>query len=258
MTTDTTTQKRANPEIVPDFSALDRLPTDNDLPYDDGEPLETAWHRPAMNLLIESIRSYWRDRTDFYVGGNMFMYFSEERVFNTDFRGPDFFVVKDVDRHKPRNSWVSWKEGGRLPDVIIELASESTKRRDRVEKKALYGKRMKVAEYFIYDPEDESLIGWRLTNGGYYEPLEVEPGGRVWSKQLEMYVGPWEGEYAGETFRRWVRFFDVHGNVIPAFTEQVRQDADAARAARLAAEAELERMKAELAALRGRLPPNTP
>ena len=43
------------PEIALDFSALDHLPTDQDLPSDDGEPLETIWHRNAMNLLIESI-----------------------------------------------------------------------------------------------------------------------------------------------------------------------------------------------------------
>lgn len=279
-------------EIILDFSALDRLPTDKDLPSDDGEPLETAWHRPAMTLLIESISCHWHDRSDFYVGGNMFMYFSEERVFHKDFRGPDFFVVKDVDRRKPRDSWVAWKEGGRLPDVIVELGSESTRKTDRVEKRTLYGSRMKVAEYFIYDPRDDSLIGWRLTNGGYDEPLEVEPGPRVWSNQIELYLGPWDGVYLGER-NRWLRFFDVHGKLIPTFAEAARAEASAAAAratesaaradseaaranaavaARLAAEqrtatetaalaaaeAELERLRQELEALRKQQPPTTP
>jgi hypothetical protein len=43
---------------------------------DDGEPMESAWHRSQMNLLIEVIRYHWRDRTDYYVGGNMFIYYS--------------------------------------------------------------------------------------------------------------------------------------------------------------------------------------
>lgn len=272
------TETAEAPEAVLDFSALDRLPTDRDLPSDDGEPLETSWHRPAINLLIESIECHWRGRKDFFAGGNMFMYFSEERVFNKDFRGPDFFVVKDTDHDRPRLSWVSWKEGGRLPDVIIELGSESTTRTDRVEKKALYGRRMRVPEYFIYDPRDASLVGWRLLNGGGYDtPLEVEAGNRIWSKELELYVGPWDGVFLGHR-NRWLRFYDVHGNLIPTFGEAeaaaraaaegkaaaaeqkataAEQRATAEAAARAAAEAEIERLKQELAALRTP-PPTTP
>ena len=242
--------------IVLDFSALDRLPTDQDLPSDDGEPLETAWHRPAMNLLIESVRSHWRDRTDYFVGGNMFMYFSEEKVFSKDFRGPDFFVVKGVERDKPRQSWVSWKEGGRLPDVIIELGSESTKKIDRVDKKKLYGERMKVAEYFIYDPRDRSLIGWRLNGSGYGDPLEIETAGRIWSKELELYVGRWDGAFQGD-HETWLRFFDVHGKLIPTFGEAAEARFNAEAAARTVAEAELARLKAELASLKQQ-PPTAP
>lgn len=244
------------PEVILDFSALDRLPTDKDLPCSDGVPLETAWHRPAIALLIESIECHWYGRKDFFAGGDMFMYFSAERVFNKDFRGPDFFVVKDVPHDKPRRSWVAWQEDGRLPDVIIELASESTRKIDRVEKKRLYGERMRVTEYFIYDPADSSLIGWRLPNGHYDTPMEIEPGNRIWSKELELYVGPWDGEYLGHT-DRWLRFFDVHGNLIPTFGEAAKAKADAAEAKAKAAEAEIERLKQELAAMRNP-PPNTP
>ncbi|MDB5313703.1 MAG: uncharacterized protein JWO38_7905 [Gemmataceae bacterium] len=258
------------PEAVLDFSALDRMPTDKDLPCSDGVPLETSWHRPAINLLVESIEHHWAGRKDFFVGGDMFMYFSTERVFNKDFRGPDFFLVKGVDHDKPRLSWVSWQEGGLLPNIIIELGSDSTRKTDRVEKKALYGGRiMSVPEYIIYDPFDSSLIGWRRSNGGYDAPLEIEPGDRVWSKELELYVGPWDGVYQGH-FNRWLRFFDVHGNLIPTGQEAeaaaraaAEAKANAEAAARAAAEAkanaseaEIERLKRELEALRQ--PPPTP
>jgi hypothetical protein len=39
-----------------------------------------------MNVLIDSIEQAYQDREDFFVGGNMFIYFSRERVFNKDFR----------------------------------------------------------------------------------------------------------------------------------------------------------------------------
>lgn len=255
MTPDTATLEPSPVEL--DFSALDRMPTDKDLPSDDGEPLETFWHRPAMNLLIECIECHWRGRRDFFVGGNMFMYFSAERVFHKDFRGPDFFVVKGVDHDKPRLSWVSWREGGRLPNVIIELGSDSTRRIDRVEKKQLYGERMRVHEYFVYDPRDGTLLGWRLANGGYDQPLEVEPGGRIWSEELELYVGPWDGPFQGHA-QRWLRFFDVRGNLIPTFGEAEAARANAEAAARAAAEAELGRVRQELDALRRQQQPPTP
>lgn len=47
---------------------------------DDGEPLESNWHRAEINLLIESLRHQWRDRTDFYTGVNMFIYYSLEQA----------------------------------------------------------------------------------------------------------------------------------------------------------------------------------
>jgi hypothetical protein len=37
-----------------------------DLPYDDGETLESNRHRIAMNTLIRSVQQAWRDRTDFF------------------------------------------------------------------------------------------------------------------------------------------------------------------------------------------------
>ena len=58
--------------------------------FDDGEPLETHRHRLAMNVLIDAVNQALKDRTDFFAGGNMFIYFSDRKVFNKDFRGPDF------------------------------------------------------------------------------------------------------------------------------------------------------------------------
>ncbi|MCP4702157.1 MAG: Uma2 family endonuclease, partial [Gammaproteobacteria bacterium] len=65
-----------------------------DLPYEDGIPLESDWHLAAMNLLIDILEYFWQDRSDVYIGGNMFVYFDPEQRKNHDFCGPDFFVVK--------------------------------------------------------------------------------------------------------------------------------------------------------------------
>ena len=113
------------PLLLPSDPLAPDFPPD-DLPEDDGEPLETPWHRKSMNLLIDSLEWHWRDRDDYYVGGNMFIYFSGDPSYYKRFRGPDFFVVLDVPRFKPRRKWEIWNEHGRLPDVIIELLSPTT------------------------------------------------------------------------------------------------------------------------------------
>jgi Uma2 family endonuclease len=109
-----------------------RPPSSAELICDDGEPMETGRHHEQMVLLIRSLRHAWRDRSDFYVGGNMFLYFSEAQARNNDFRGPDFFVVLGTTQRE-RRAWVVWEEEGKAPDVILELLSESTEHVDRGE-----------------------------------------------------------------------------------------------------------------------------
>ncbi len=64
-----------------------------ELPAEDGVPIESNWHRIEINLLIDSVHSLWRDRDDYFAGGNMFIYFSLEQIRRKNYRGPDFFVV---------------------------------------------------------------------------------------------------------------------------------------------------------------------
>lgn len=245
----------APPEGYPPAPALDRLPTDRDLPYSDGEPMESPWHRAAMNLLIESLECHWHGRKDFYVGGNMFLYFGKKQVFHKNFRGPDFFFVKGVDHDKERLSWVVWQENNKFPNVIVELLSPSTAKIDRTVKKKLYSEEFATPEYFCYDPSDHTIEGWRLSNGRNYEPLEVE-GGRIWSKELELYLGTWEGEFLGHA-DQWPRLFTVRGELIPIFAEGEKKKTKAAKKRANAekkradtAETENARLRAELAALK--------
>ncbi len=114
-----------------------------DLPEDDGEPMESEWHYFQIGVLIQSVYTLWQGRTDFYAGGNMFLYYDVEQAeeisalvkeglpIRTRYKGPDFFVVTGVDATKPRRYWAVWDEGGRYPDLIVELLSPSTARKDK-------------------------------------------------------------------------------------------------------------------------------
>jgi Uma2 family endonuclease len=222
------------------------------LPESDGEPLETWWHRLAMNLLIEIVHSHFRDRKDYYVGGNQFIYFSPEQLRNKDFRGPDFFFVwdaKPVKRMRDRPYWAVWKEDNKFPDVIIELLSPTTEETDRTVKKDLYEQTFKTAEYFLFDPETNQLDGWRLNAAGHYEALVPNDQGRLWSEELGLWLGPWEGPIYGK-LDTMPRFFHEDGSLVPTFAESANQLADEEKrktdkAEKQRAEAEKQRAEAE-------------
>lgn len=98
-----------------------------ELPVEDGEPLETNSHRIAMTVLIQSLKNAWANRNDFFVGGNMFVYFSPYQLLNTDYRGPDFFVVLDALPNEEREAWYIWKK----EDVnLIWLSNFCPKKRE--------------------------------------------------------------------------------------------------------------------------------
>lgn len=117
-------------------------------------------------LLVSCLEWAWRDRDDFFIGANLTIYFSRQQLKQRDFRGSDFFLVKNTTR-EPRNSWVVWEEDGRYPDLIIELLSDSTAQVDRVTKRELYAERFHTPEYFYFSPETSEALGFFLgTNNG--------------------------------------------------------------------------------------------
>jgi len=171
-----------DPEVLESIKAL---PTEDDLPYDDGEPMETPRHREQMQLLIDALQLHWAERTDYYIGGNMFIHYDPENKRHS--RGPDVFLVLDVEQRE-RKSWVVWWEGMRFPDVIIELLSDSTREVDKGEKKALYARLFRTPEYYLYDPFSQEFIAYRL-RGGFYEEIPPDVTGTVASPATGLALG---------------------------------------------------------------------
>lgn len=231
-----------------DFAVMDNVlaeaewpPSEDDLPTSDGIPMETQRHVLQMVLLIESLNQQWADRQDFFVGGNMFVYFSPEQVRTYDFRGPDVFVVLDVPRRE-RKRWVVWQEG-KGPDVVIELLSESTALKDKTEKKEIYQNRLRVPEYFWFDPFSGELAGFSLQQGRYV-PLEPDSEGQLTSQQLQLELVRWSGEFQGIE-AEWLRWATLEGALLPTPQEIAEQERQ--RAADL--EAQLARYRAEFGEL---------
>jgi Uma2 family endonuclease len=155
--------------------------------YSDEPPLETYLHLHQLILLLTCLDWFWRDRTDYFAAGNLTIYYSPSQRKSEDFRGPDFFVVLGTKR-KTRKSWTVWDEGGKYPNVIIELLSESTAQVDRGVKKEIYQDIFRTPDYFWFDPDDLELQGFHLVDGRY-EPLLPNDQGWLWSQQLRLWLG---------------------------------------------------------------------
>jgi Uma2 family endonuclease len=69
------------------------------------------------------------------------------------------------------------------PDLLVEIVSPSSVRRDRYDKKALYA-RFGVKEYWIGDPANRSLEILTLKPGGYELHCSAEERGKVASLVL--------------------------------------------------------------------------
>jgi Uma2 family endonuclease len=213
--------------------------------YSDEPPMETFVHYKTGTLLFVSLEWLWRDRHDFFAAGNLTIYFSPTQLKSEDFRGPDFFVVLGTHREPLRKSWVVWDEGGKYPDVIVEVLSSSTKDVDRGLKKQTYQDVFHTPEYFLFDPETKELTGYELV-GGKYQPLAPDPAGRLRSDELDLLLGIHEG---------YLRFFLPSGELVPAHEElgqenielkvEVKEEARRAEAAEQHAETAEQRAETE-------------
>ncbi|MBE9211263.1 Uma2 family endonuclease [Plectonema cf. radiosum LEGE 06105] len=215
--------------------------------YSDEPPLESDLHLRQMILLIQSLELFWQNRNDFYVAGNLTIYYSPRQLKSEKFRGPDFFAVLGTER-KPRKSWVVWEEGGKYPNVIIEVLSDSTAATDRDLKKQIYQDIFRTPDYFWFDPNSLEFQGFHLVDGEY-QPLQPNPQGWLWSQQLSLFLG---------IYAEKLRFFSNEGELIPTPEELAQQEAqranqEAQRANQEAQRANQEAQRADREARRAEL-----
>ena len=176
--------------------------TEDDLPCEDNELMETPRHYRQMGVLIESLELHWANQKNWFVGGNMFVYFSPNQVKNEDYRGPDFFAVQGVE-DRERKSYVVWQEG-KAPDVVIELLSDTTREFDKKQKKQVYQDKLRVPEYYWFDPHSYEWAGFELVRGEY-KPIEPDEQGRLICKVFGLALVQREArtrEFGG-TWLRW-------------------------------------------------------
>lgn len=235
-------------------------------PETDGKPMaESDIHIEALIALRFALRTFFRERADAYVGANMFLYYEEGNPRKVV--APDVFVVLGVPKHK-RRVYKVWEEG-QAPRVIFEITSESTRNEDLREKRGLY-EDLGVQEYFLFDPLGEylkpRLKGFRLEDG-FYTPLsgEVLPSAalglefRADGEHLRVHdpvrgidlLYPDEQETARQVAEERALLETLRAEREAERAEREAERAEREAAARLEAEAEVARLRAELETLRG-------
>ncbi|WGV25006.1 Uma2 family endonuclease [Halotia branconii] len=180
--------------------------------YSNEPPLETELHLRQIILLLQCLESLWKKKNDFYAAGNLTIYYSPRQLKSEYFRGPDFFVVLGTQR-KTRKSWVVWEEDGKYPHVIVEILSQSTAKTDKDLKKQIYQETFRTPDYFWFDPFTQEFAGFHLVDGEY-QPLQMNEQGHLWSHQLGLHLGIYDG---------LLRFFTADGQLVPTPEETAEQ-----------------------------------
>lgn len=221
-------------------------------PDSDGESVaESDFQLEPWLYVVNALRTHFRDHADVYVGGNLLIYDEEGNPRSSV--APDVFVVFGVPKHQ-RRIYQVWVEG-KSPDMVLEITSHTTRRRDEEDKPEVY-RRMGVQEYFQYDPTGDylrpALKGRALDAQGVYQPMVVQPladGGLcLVSNQLGLELQLHDG-------RLWL-LDSAHQKYLPTLEEATlaHQVADQARQE---AEQRVVLLEAELARLRAQLSPDT-
>jgi Uma2 family endonuclease len=236
----------ANNPIVKPAGAVTPTPVRVHYPDSDGEPMADSDDQyEAMVDAKFALVNFFRHKPMVYVAANLLIYYQQgdptKRV------APDLFVVFEV-RKRKRGSYKLWLEK-RLPAIVFEIASPGTWKKD-VRKKPLY-EALKIPEYIMFDPFgdyfEHVLAGFRYVEGVYQPipalPSETEIG--LSSEQLGLEI--WARPGLPGDLAYLLRFRDPKtGNWLLSQNE--------AEESRLAAEAQVAALQAELDRLRAERP----
>ena len=229
-----TTQTTLAQQHSEDYSHIEPLP---DPPR---EP--DMVQRKSLSTLDGTLGPHFAAFNDVLLTGEIYVRIDEEDAREL---APDFIFarqVSDPERVIRRNGYVI-SEVGKPPDLVLEVGSRSTGRRDYTVKREGYAA-LGIREYWRFDPSggeyhDAPLAGDTLIDGEYV-PIEVvaESGGRHWgySKILELELWWEEGK---------LRFRDPASGQFLLTPQELYERAGSAEARVAELEAELGRLRGE-------------
>ncbi|HKV59211.1 MAG TPA: Uma2 family endonuclease [Ktedonobacteraceae bacterium] len=182
---------------------------------------ETDFHHALVHYLIEVLTWLFHGRRCALYGNLNFYQTSDPKEYPI---APDIAVSPGI-AHRSIRSWRIGKSGP-APQVVFEIASQETWKKDLREKPERYA-RMGVQEYFAYDPHDfplpasrnRRLFGWQLDRDSQtMQEMRPAPDGSLWSASLESWLVP-DGAM--------LRLYDLAGKMRLTYGEAADQRAEA-------------------------------
>ena len=218
--------------------------------------------RKSLSTIDGTLGPHFAAFNDVLLTGEIYVRIDEEDAREL---APDFIFarqVSDPERVIRRNGYVI-SEVGKPPDLVLEVGSRSTGRRDYTVKREGYAA-LGIREYWRFDPSggeyhDRPLAGDTLIDGEYV-PIEVvaESGGRHrgYSEILELelwweegklrFRNPENGQFLLTPQELYERAEEEHADRMAAETRAGTAEARAGTA-----EARVAELEAELRRLRG-------
>ncbi|MEG4836670.1 Uma2 family endonuclease [Microcoleus sp. B9-D4] len=140
-------------------------------PDSDGKPMSDNTKQFELIVTIQGgIDALYKDNENVFVAGDLLWYPVEGD--NKTRQAPDTMVV--FGRPKGyRGSYQQWLEDNIAPQVVFEIISPGNRLGEMFKLFKFY-ENYGVEEYYVYDPEDNELIGWVRSDGqlNYIESME--------------------------------------------------------------------------------------
>jgi Uma2 family endonuclease len=127
-------------------------------PDSDGKPMsDNTLQFKWIVTIKEGLDAQFDEEPNVFVAGDLLWYPIEGD--NKTRIGPDVLVAFGRPKGK-RGSYRQWEEDGIAPQVVFEILSPGN-RAAELKRKLEFYERFGVEEYYIYNPENGDLIGWR-------------------------------------------------------------------------------------------------
>lgn len=176
---------------------------------------ESTIHYNLISYLFNSLKVFLSKRTDVFIAANLNFYYDEDDP--KKYYTPDTMIAFGVSNHN-RKTYKLWKEE-LCPQVIFEVASDSTWKKDISDKVEVY-ERLGAEEYYILDPENLylplPLMAYRRDETGRLR-LVMSENERILSPLLNLEIVWTESRF---------RLFDPASQEFLLTTEEMKAELD--------------------------------
>jgi hypothetical protein len=216
------------------------------LVIEDDTPVDNFQSEQQQRLLVEPLYSSEVIPQPFLAAANVGLFYEPK----TDPIVPDMLLSLGIERpddfSQKKNRCYIAEKMGKLPEVCIEIVSnregdeltlskKSQRKGKQVAKKDIYAD-IGISYYVVFDPlrqlqtqkdMNKALLRvWKLAEGRYTE-LTTSTGIReigewIWLEEVKLGLKLWLGSFEERRIRLWLRWCDVHGEVIPTGAESKR------------------------------------